>query len=333
MGALLLTLLLLANGGDPPSALATAHEVRGLVTDADGAPLSGVLVFAVDPASDRIVALASSDDEGRVTMQLRALPHNFGIMSVRHGVQRLIAKGAFGFTLVLRPLPEGAATTTPAPDAKMPVIRAGRATLVRGRVVDEAGHGLAGVRVDAVRATEWRQRSEGMRATGQPIATAISGAQGEFALAIPGGDTQLQARAPGLALVRSAVQQEKGVARADRPILVMGVATDVQSVTLREGRVLRVRLQDSIDPAYSPPAPLRAWLLFAYGICSAGQLLRAQEKQGLKPYWYLDVLREEPPNPATISTSSCTPPSQYGRTSLSARIGLGAMEGFDDRGQ
>jgi hypothetical protein len=311
---------------DPP---ADPRVVNGVVTSATGVPLQGILVFAVDPASDAIVATAASDDEGRLTMALRPRPHNFGVMSAHYGVQRLISKGVDRFDLVLTALPEGGATTTTAAQAKMPVIRSARMILIRGRVIDEGGQGLAGVRVDAVRAVEIVSRPEGPRAIGRPIATAISGSGGIFTVVIPAGDTQIQARAPGLAVVGSAVQRENGRVRADRPVLVMGVVAEAQDVIVTNGRVLRVRLQDSIDPEYTPPAALRAWLLFAYGICPATQPLRAREKQALKKYWYLDVLRREPPNPASVSTTGCVPAYLADHALLTVRIGLGSAEQFD----
>jgi hypothetical protein len=310
----------------PPSP--ARRVVEGRVLDPQRAPVPGVLIFAVDPTSDVIVAVASSDEMGNVRMVLQPRRHNFGVMSAHHGVQRLTPTGPDGFELTLAPLPEPGAPVA-APERETPVIRTTRAILVRGHVLDESGNGLAGVRVDAVRALDWSQRPEGMRATGLRIATAITGAGGVFVLAIPGGDTQLQASAPGLQLVRSAVRRDKGVARADRPVLVMGINAAVQDVIVTDGRVLRVRLQDSIDPEFSPPAAVRAWLLFAYGICATGQPFRAHEKQALKKYWYLEVLRREPPNPATVSTTSCVPATQYERASLGTRIGLGATDGID----
>jgi hypothetical protein len=39
--------------------------------------------------------------------------------------------------------------------------------------------------------------------------------------------------------------------------------------------------------------------------------VRGHETAALKKYWYLDVLRSEPPNPATVSSASCTSPSDY----------------------
>ena len=106
--------------------------------------------------------------------------------------------------------------------------------------------------------------------------------------------------------------------------MVMTVATEVQQLTITPGRVLRFRPADSIDPEYTPPTAVKAWLQYAYGICPSAPLTW-YEKRALKKYWYLDVLRSEPPNPASVSTTSCTTPSAYQPTSVpQASVG-----GFD----
>jgi hypothetical protein len=94
-------------------------------------------------------------------------------------------------------------------------------------------------------------------------------------------------------------------------VIVMGIAADPQRVTVTDGRVLSFRPSDSIDPEYSPPAAVRSWLQYAYGICPPRFPLKAHDRRGLKKYWYLDVLRSEPPNPATISTVNCTTAASY----------------------
>jgi hypothetical protein len=139
---------------------------------------------------------------------------------------------------------------------------------------------------------------------------------------VPGGEFGLRATAPGLVALHGAQQGELVV-------LVMTVAAEVQTVTVTEGRTLSFRTSDSIDPEYAPPAPVRAWLQFAYGICPSSQPLRRHEKAALKKYWYLDVLRTEPPNPATISTISCTPPSAAERLAAGQAIVHG-FEIWDD---
>ncbi len=327
--SLLLTLLLLASdaGTAPVRGAAPLRPVTATLVGPDAQPAPGVIVMAVDAATDAVVALATSDESGRVEMRLRPRRHNFGIMSARYQIAGFEPRGGDSYQLTLRALPAPAGAA-PAPGDTTPVVRSSRAILIRGRVVDEAGRPLAGVRVDGARAITWTSRPEGMRADGMILSSAFSGSDGAFVLPIPGGDTQLQARAPGLVALRFAVPNEKGVPRADRPILFMGVDTAVQEVVVSDGHVLRIRPRDSIDPEYSPPAPVRAWLRFAYGICSSGEPLRAREKRALAKYWYLDVLRQEPPNPATVSTAGCVSPAEYRQTSLAARVGA-APGGFD----
>ena len=217
------------------------------------------------------------------------------------------------------PGPAPSPTATRLPEQGHVAIVGGRASVIRGRVVDESGQGLAGVRV------------EGIRPTGTAAAVAISGPNGVFALAVPGGETRLDAYAPGLKLVRSSVPSGaagRGAGRS-RVLLVMGVAADIQNIVVTEGRVLRVRPQDSIDPEYSPPAPVKAWLLFAYGICAQTRPMTRAQKRALKKYWYLDVLRREPPNPASIAGGNCSPPSLYDQSLLRVTAGFGSLVGLD----
>ena len=320
---------LLALSGPTDASLTAWPVVAGQVTDASGRPLPGVVVIAVDPARETIVRMATADHRGDVRMPLPPRPHLFGVMSSQLAVDRLIQRGADAFVLVLKPLP-AAGGAPPARGTEAPVFRSATAALVHGRVVDESGRGLAGVRVDGLRATEWSRDDQGeFRARGVVVSSALSGADGVFVLALPAGDTQLQARAPGLKLVRSSVRPSERPGRTGHAALVMGIDAEVQSIVIRDGHTLRVRIEDSIDPEYTPPAAVRAWLQFAYGICSATTPLAAGQKRALRRYWYLDVLRREPPNPASISATDCVPAPSYDPTPLTARAGYGAIAGFD----
>lgn len=324
----LLLALALAAGADPPPPGPTAQIVTGTVTDAANRPLPGVVVLALDPGRDTIVRLATADERGQVHMALPPRSHLFGVMSASYVVERLVIRGAADFVLVLRPLPEPAGAP-PARGTQAPVFRSPRAVLVHGRVTDESGQGLAGVRVDGLRATEWSPNEQGeMRAIGVVVSSAISRPDGVFVLALPAGDTQIQARAAGLKLVRSSVRpSEPG--RSGHTALVMGIDAQVQSIVIRQGHTLQIRIQDSIDPEYTPPAAVKAWLQYAHGICPTSAPLTAQQKRELKKYWYLDVLRREPPNPASVSASDCVPAHAYTSAPLAARAGFGAVAGFD----
>jgi hypothetical protein len=324
----LIALVLLAGqdaGGQSPA----TRTVDGRVVDVAGGALQGVVVFAADATSDAIATVSTSDSNGHVQLVMPDRRHDFGVLSARYGVTRLTTTGPGSFTLVLRALPAdprlvGPSPTgggTPAP-VKAPVeghvaVQGGRASVIRGRVIDESGQGLAGVRV------------EGIRATGTVAAVAISGPNGVFTLAVPGGETRLHAYAPGLKLVRSVVPADGKASGRGRVVLVMGIAADIQNIVVTSGRVLRVSPQDSIDPEYTPPAPVKAWLLFAYGICAQSKPMTRAQKQVLKKYWYLDVLRSEPPNQAAIAGGNCSPPSLYDMPSLRVTAGFGSLVGFD----
>jgi hypothetical protein len=289
-----------AHGADAPA----SRPIAGTVVDATGKPLRGVMVFAADASNDAVVAVAASDAEGKVRLVVPQRRYNFGILSPTLGVTRLTPRGPGRFDLVVTALPPNPVDAAASPPAAR--VDAPRAFVLRGRVVDETGVGLEGVRLEAA------------RETGAVIATVFSAADGTFAVAVPGGQSRLRATAPGFASVRSA--QQNG-----RLVVVMAIAAEAQRVTITEGRVFSVRPGDSIDPEYTPPAPVKALLRFAYGICPAATPLRAQDRRSLKKYWYLDVLRREPPNPATISTIVCTPATAYQPSS----VPRSTIAGFD----
>ena len=297
-GAFLLAVLLAvvdtrgsrAAAADPPAPAARRRTISGTVMDMTGRPLDGLMVFAADARTDAVTAMAASDAEGKVQLVVPQGRYNFGVLSPIFGVTRLVPAGPGRFELVVARLPpkvvDGAATE-PAAQVDAP-----RGFVLRGRVVDETGVGLDGIRLEAV------------RETGAAIATVYSGTDGTFAVAVPGGRSRLRAIAPGFRSVRSAHQ-------GGRLVVVMAIAAEAQEVTITDGRVFTVRPADSIDPEYTPPAPVKALLRFAYGICPGATPLSARDKRALKKYWYLDVLRREAPNPASISTVTCTPASTY----------------------
>ena len=97
-----------------------------------------------------------------------------------------------------RRCPPTRSTARPAEPAAR--IDAPRGFVLRGRVVDETGVGLEGVRLEA------------SRETGGAIATVFSGADGTFAVAVPGGRYGLRAIAPGFRR-RSQRQPERPAGR------------------------------------------------------------------------------------------------------------------------
>jgi hypothetical protein len=278
------------------------RTVSVVVVDQAGTPLPGVMVFTADGA--RIVAMAQADERGAVELLGPRPRFNFGVLSPSLRLAGVTPRGGGRFDLVTAPLPprmDGDGT-----EREIARLTAPRALVFHGKVVDETGVGLRGVRLEAV------------RATGALVSTVYSGEAGHFALVVPGGEFGLRASAPGLEAARSGL-------RDGQLVVVMGIAADVQTVTITPGRTLSFRPSDSIDPEYTPPAAVRAWLQFAYGICPAVGPLKAAERRNLKKYWYLDVLREDPPNPASVSGSSCTPPSAF---DMRPR-GQGVTSGFE----
>jgi Carboxypeptidase regulatory-like domain len=280
------------------------RAVSALVVDAAGKPVRGVVVFAADATTHAVAAMAVSDEAGEAQLVVPPRRHDFGIQSPTFGVARFDRRGPLGFVLVVTPVPpELPDAANDAPAAK---INAPQAYVMSGRVIDEAGGPLEYVRVTVV------------RPSGGVAAAAFTGRDGAFVLLIPGGESVVRASALGLKTARSAQQ-------GGRLVIVMGVAAEAQRLTITSGRVLSFRPSDSIDPEYTPPAPVKAWLRYAYGICPQSAPLKAYEKRALKKYWYLDVLRREPPNPATIATITCTTPSAYQPPSAPQ----GNLGGFD----
>ncbi len=294
---------------DPPAPAVKRRTIAGTVMDMTGRPVDGLMVFAADARTDAVAAMAASDAAGKVQLVVPQGRYNFGVVSPAFGVTRLVPAGPGRFELVVARLPPSAVDGT---DAAEPAasVESPRGFVLRGRVVDETGVGLDGIRLEAV------------RESGAPIATVWSGADGTFAVAVPGGRTRLRATAPGFRSARSAYQ-------GGRLVVVMAIAAEAQQMTITEGRVFTVRPGDSIDPEYTPPAPVRALLRFAYGICTSASPLRARERRALKKYWYLDVLRREAPNPASVSSVTCTSPTAYQPGSFPSTA-LGSFDIWND---
>jgi hypothetical protein len=312
VGTSLVALMALVLG--PAAAARAGTPVTLLVQDDDGHPVPGVLVFAADAESDKVAGVATTNEAGEVHLTVPSQRQNFGLLSPTLGVERLITRGPTSFTLVAHPLPVGGGSGPP--EEKTARIRTPKAMVVRGRVLDEAGDALGGVRVEAV------------RASGAIAAVAVSASDGRFALVLPGGAFTLRPFAPGLKTAKVGRDKEQQI------VVVMAVAVEPQSVQIYAGHVLKFRLEDSIDPEYSPPPTVRAWLAYSYGICPSTQPLTAGEKRSLKKYWYLDVLRREPPNPATVDSANCVPPGMWEQASSAVTDGFGPLDttGVANRG-
>jgi hypothetical protein len=285
----------------PIAARAEPNRIGGRVVDQAGRPVAGVPVFAADAASDTLVAMGLSDEAGRLELVVPRRRHNFGILSSKLGIIRYVPLPQ-GFELVVTPLPASAVSQRS--DLGASWFGQPRASVLRGRIVDETGAPLPGVRVEVV------------RKTGHVTAAVVSNRDGAFGVFLPQGESLVRAAAPGLETVRTSRQ---GIWL----VIMMGVSAGVQTVTIRD-RTLTFRPDDSIDPGYSPPAVVRAYLAFAYGICPRTAPLKAHERAALRKYWYLDVLRSQPPNPATISSAACVPAFEYPLPPGQTRV-----EGFD----
>jgi hypothetical protein len=300
---------------EPASALV---EVSGLLRDAAGAPIANVFVFGAEDGSDRMSAFAVSGADGRVVLRLPRKRHNFGVSSSRYGVANLAYQGPLSFVMELRPLPPGAPEGG-GPLRALPLVLGG-AKVIRGRVTDQTGKALVGVRVEALR---------GDRST---AAAAVTDAQGRFAIGLVGGRFHLRSMAPGLKVAKAS-------RRDDHVEIVMEVDAQAEQVSVQEGHVLRFRLDRSLDPEIFPPAPVRAWLCWSYGIRVRSRTPTNAERKSIKKYWYLDVLRNPPPNPAKVThwgPQACSPeadeilggrpfgPAAYSRP-LIERIGEGTL--------
>jgi hypothetical protein len=187
---------------------------------------------------------------------------------------------------------------------------------VVGTVFDETGVAIAGVRILAV-----DERKQAL------VSVAASDAQGRYELVTYAGPNRLFVYAPGLLLNRS---RRPAPGTID---FILTVDARVEGITIRSGRVLSFRMEDSMMPEVYPPAVVATTLQQDYGIdfkncfcpgdlvntppptpeqrldaCkwSAGHScsrpsrcpLTVWARQCKVPrYWWLRLLQLEPPNP------------------------------------
>jgi hypothetical protein len=252
-------------------------RVTVAVTDASGAPVAEMLVFAADAASDEIVSVVATDAGGRAAFELDGRPHNFGLYSTNRPILKHARAGEANLAIqVGAPLRESA---RPGPGVRLNLPRA---RVLRGRVVDEGGAPLAGVRVQVI------------RPSGTVATTAISDRAGRVVAPVVQGRAFVTAFAPGLKL-------KQGTNAGAELRLVMTIDSEPQTITVSDRHVIRFHLRDSVDPEYVPPAPVKAWLCWAYGIGLPDRPLTGEDRKTIKKYWWLDKLREEPPNPARVA--------------------------------
>ena len=329
-------------GAEPPPTV----ELRGVVQTPAGKPAPGVVVFAIDRESPELRGLGRSAEGGRFRMALGPRVHDFGIMSPdkllvgfeRTGPNavRLTVTPAFPETNPLTALnkvdrsivayvfpyerrPSGSAPTIPSSPGPASI------GLVSGKVTDERGAALGGVRLVAI--DDRRNRL---------VAVTQSNARGEYTLATLAGPTRLMPYSPGLLL--------HSVRRGGPSVFnfVLSVDPNPEELTLRSGRKLSFRLTDSLFPEVMPPAKARAVINLDYGIdmdsCFCpGDLINspapstAQYRDAclwssnepcsrpsrcpltiwarqckLPRYWWLRMLQQSPPNPTLLESPQNT---------------------------
>lgn len=309
------------------SASAAPEPVRGRVTDPLGRPIANVIIYSVDERN-RLSGRTRADREGRFEMTLPPGKHLFGVASPRfkvlvfeHDARHIgIVLGAQAVDLSppdFAPENEVAALdfASPLPASKPALPSAGEIApelslgVVSGRVIDETGVPLAGVRVFAVASA-----GEGVPAV------AFTNAEGRFWLAASEGKYRVLVRAMGLKIAR--------IERPTTTTLEVTLAIDAQPQYVRtyDGRVVKFQIDNTIWPEYLPPVELRGILYWYYGVhpnafarCPSGfssgatampNSMRDGRHQewvcpisrwvylgGLKKFWWLRLLESPAPNP------------------------------------
>ena len=329
---LLVTLSILASGR------AQAAPVTGTVVLSDGKPVADVAVFAVAKGSAQIRRLVRSAADGSFAMTLPSVVHDFGVMSARWQLVKFVpvSGGQIKLTVVpafpdvdpaaivrtagrsvmanVTPLSTDVGTAAP---GEAPGAPGGASVgLLTGTVQDETGVGLGGVRILAVDGTQMAL-----------VSVAQTDAAGKYRLLTLARPTRLIVYAPGLVLDRV---RRPGAGRVD---FVLAIDAVVENITLRSGRVLSFRIEDSMMPEAYPPKAVAGALQQDYGIdfdtCFCpGDLLDTEEPSAeqyrnaclwsagrtcSKPsscpvtvwarqckmprYWWLRMLQMNPPNP------------------------------------
>jgi hypothetical protein len=257
------------------------------VADAAGRPVSAV-VFAADTVSDVIVAVAHTRSDGSFALQVPSRKHFVGIFGARWRILTGVKTGPD--TMMVTVAPADIIAPNPA-DTRLPIDvlvgqkTAGTPQILRGRIADETGAPLAEVAVEAT------------LPDGKVAGRAFSAADGAYVLPLMAGRYGLTARAVGLKVGRAT--------RLGRRIdMVMSVAGEPQTVRIFQRHVLTFRIGDSIDPEYTPPSVVKAWLSYAYNVRTSGEPLTAAQKRRTKKYWWLELLRYAPRNPAALADTA-----------------------------
>lgn len=240
-------------------ARAESEEVAGEVVDRHGRPVAEVSILAVPEDGARVVATAVSGPDGRFRLILPRQPHRLAVLSPVWRLVGLAPTGSGAVRLRVTPVflrgtlaealarPSGAVEVVAQPLDGAPADGPSVARLT-GRVVDETGTPLAGVRVLALDP-----------GTGAPVAVTVTDREGRYELVTRAGAVQVRVAAAGLKIA---------TARGDgrRLDLVLAVEGEPETITIFTGRVLRFRMSDSLMPEYHPPPEVQARLRADYGI-------------------------------------------------------------------
>jgi hypothetical protein len=285
-----MALLVVQAGAEPADASVAPAEapvaVLGEVVDAKGRPVSELVVFAVERGSSRIVAAARPDPDGLFKMKVSSRLHDFGILSSRWqlgGFQptspttiKVVAYPAFPDTDPVEVVKRAkawakvAAPPLETAGASASVGFSGSIGQVTGVVTDETGAPLQGVRLLAMQASSERL-----------ISVAQTDRQGKYTLVTLAGANRVYAYAPGLTL------KEARVKTAGHLDVVLTIDTQIESLTLRTGRMISFKMSDSIYPEMLPPSKVATALSYDYGISLADGCFCPG-----------DLLNQPPPTPA-----------------------------------
>jgi hypothetical protein len=240
-------------------------ELHGQVVDAKSRPISTLMVFAVERGSSRIAAAVRPGPDGRFAMKFPPTVHDFGVMASRWMIASYERTTPTAIKLVVYPAFPDTDPAVVVSGAKSwatvyvppltSAIGAGSGPAIgrlTGVVTDETGAPLQGVRLLTM-----RESTEGL------VAVTQTDRDGHYRVVTLAGANRLYVYAVGLTLKEG---HGKVPGHAD---MILTVDTEVETVTLRTGRQIAFRIEDSLYPEMLPPSKVANVLLFDYGISLA----------------------------------------------------------------
>lgn len=305
--------------GDTAAAASNRQDESVAVTvrDTRGMPMASVMVFGVDAATRRLAVVGQTDQLGRALLAVRPREHKFGIVSGTLGIVRFTVRGKNAIDLVVAAFRREADDRSPVDGSCLP-FNPQKITFLPGRVIDQTGAALAGVRVTAV-------ARESRRIVGETY----TGRGGEFSLGLPAGQLEVCALSQGLRMTGVTARPPNSID------FVMSVNTPTETVRIVSGNeIITFRMDESSDPEYVPPPKIDALLRARYGTSLNDKILWgiiAQDEGGpdgvasswrpldsrgsyptpptslairrnvLTKYWWLRLLQTAPANPARLA--------------------------------